>query len=109
MVRFQLRVDQVVVMLQCTSTLEARQNINADQIVEKSLEELKKITQECAMLRMSRGDDVFEMGRNLLNPVSRKRKPKIDAETTNKNNTETATGPWAFKSPANKRRRLIQD
>ena len=82
MVCFQLRMDQVVVMLQCTSTLEAQQNINANQIVEKSLEELKKITQECAMLRMSCGDDVFEMGRNLLNPVSCKRKPKIDAEKT---------------------------
>jgi len=109
MVRFQLHMDQVVVMLQCTLTLEAWQNINADQIVEKSLEELKKITQECAMLWMSHGDDVFEMGRNLLNPVSCKRKPKIDAETTNKNNTETATGLWAFKSPANKRWQLIQD
>ena len=109
MVRFQLHMDQVVVMLQCTLTLEAWQNINADQIVEKSLEELKKITQECAMLRMSHGDDVFEMGRNLLNPVSCKRKPKIDTETTNKNNMETATGLWAFKSPTNKRRWLIQD
>ena len=109
MVRFQLHMDQVVVMLQCTSTLEAWQNINADQIVEKSLEELKKITQECAMLWMSHGDDVFEMGRNLLNPVSHKRKLKIDAETTNKNDTETDTGPWAFKSPANKRWWLIQD
>jgi len=109
MVCFQLCMDQVVVMLQCTLMLEARQNINADQIVEKSLEELKKITQECVMLQMSHGDDVLEMGRNLLNPVSRKRKLKIDAETTNKNNTETATGPWAFKSPANKRWQLIQD
>jgi len=109
MVHFQLRVDQVVVMLQCTSMLEAQQNINADQIVEKSSEELKKITQECAMLRMSHGDDVFEMGRNLLNPFSCKRKPKIDAETTNKNDMETATGLWAFKSPANKRQWLIQD
>jgi len=107
MVHFQLCVDQVVAMLQCTLTVEARENIKDNKILEKSLEELKKITQECAMLRMSRGDDVFEMGRNLLKLVSNKRKPKIDAEATNESDLKPATRP--FKSPANKRRRLIQD
>lgn len=95
MVRFQLRVDQVVAMLQCTTlTSEARENTKDDQIVRKSLEELKKITQECAMLRMSRGDDVFEMGRNLL-----KLTRKIDAKATNLNESDLET----------KRRRLTQE
>ena len=76
MVRFQLRVDQVIAMLQCTLTSEARENIKDDQIVEKSLGELKKITHDCAMSRMSRGDDIFEMARNLLT--------RIDAEGTKK-------------------------
>ena len=106
MVRFQLRVDQVVAMLECTLTSEARGNIKDDQIVEKSLGELKKITQECAMLRMSRGDDVFEMARNLLKLVEKK--PRSDAEGVNESNLETAAIP--FKTlHGNKRRRLTQN
>ena len=103
MVRFQLRVDQVVAMLECTLTSEARGNIKDDQIVEKSLGELKKITQECAMLRMSRGDDV---ARNLLKLVEKK--PRSDAEGINESNLETAAIP--FKTlHGNKRRRLTQN
>ena len=85
MVRFQLRVDQVVTMLQCTLTSKAQENIKDDsQIVEKSLEELKKITHDCAMSRMSRGDDVYEMARNLLLKLAEKKTPRIDAEGSKK-------------------------
>lgn len=105
MVRFQLRVDQVVAMLQCTTlTSEARENTKDHQIVRKSLEELKKITQECAMLRMSRGDDIFEIGRNLLKLV-----PKIDAEATNERELQLETARPFISLHGNKRRRLTQD
>lgn len=54
--------------LQCTLISEGQEDIKDDQIVEKKS---KKITQECAMLQMSSGDDVFGMARNLLKLVKK--------------------------------------
>lgn len=56
---------------QCTLISEGQEDIKDDQIVEKNLKELKKITQECVMLQMSSGDDVFGMARNLLKLVKK--------------------------------------
>ena len=51
--------------------MEGQDDIKDDQNVEKSLKKLKKITQECAILQMSHGDDVFGMARNLLKLVKK--------------------------------------
>lgn len=53
---------------QCTLISEGQEDIKDDQIVGKNL---KKITQECAMLQMSSGDEVFGMARNLLKLVKK--------------------------------------
>ena len=56
---------------QCTLILEGQDDIKDDQNVEKSLKKLKKITQECVILQMSHGDEVFGMARNLLKLVKK--------------------------------------